>query len=63
MWSVCYYCPILSKIEFGRQSLLKIPNIKFYENLSSGTRVVPCGQTDRGDEINSRFLELFFEGF
>jgi len=26
MWSVCYSCPILSKIVFGRQRLLKIPS-------------------------------------
>jgi hypothetical protein len=64
IWTVCYSCPILSKIEFGRQGLLKIPNIKFCEKLSCGTRVVPCGRTDRQvdrrDEINSRFLELIF---
>jgi hypothetical protein len=39
-------------------------NIKFHENLSSGSRVVPCGQTDgsmdrqtdRHDEANSHFF-------
>jgi len=25
----------------------KTPNYKFHENSSSGSRVVPCGQTDR----------------
>jgi len=29
---------------------------KFNDNLSSGTCDVPCGQTDRQDEGNSRFL-------
>ena len=28
---------------------------KFYENPSSGGRVVPCGQTDRLDEAFSNF--------
>jgi len=47
MWSVCYSCPILSKIEFGRQGLLKIPNIKFYEKFVQQDPSFPCGQTDR----------------
>jgi hypothetical protein len=34
----------------------KYSNIKFYENLSSGSRV-PCGQTDSRDEPNSRFSQ------
>jgi len=28
---------------------VKIANIKFHENLSSGSRVVRCGQTERRD--------------
>ena len=28
--------------------------IKFHENQSSGSRVVPCGRTDTHDETNSR---------
>jgi hypothetical protein len=34
------------KLEFSRQILEKSSNIKFYENPSSGSRVVPGGQTD-----------------
>jgi hypothetical protein len=34
------------KLEFSRQILEKSYNIKFYENPSSGSRVVPCGQKD-----------------
>jgi len=30
---------------------LKI-NVKFHENLSSGSRTVPCGQTERQVEAN-----------
>ena len=31
-----------------------VSNTKFHQNSSSGSRVVPCGQTD-GCEANSRF--------
>ena len=38
-----------------------IKNIRFHENPSSESRVVPCGKTDRHDEANSRFPQ-FCEG-
>jgi hypothetical protein len=41
-----YSCPILMKLKFAEQIFEKSLNIKFYENLSSGSRVVPCGRTD-----------------
>jgi hypothetical protein len=34
------------KIEFSPQIFEKYSSIKFYKNLFSGSRVVPCGQTD-----------------
>jgi hypothetical protein len=34
------------KLHFSRQIFEKYSNIKFYEDLSSGSRVVPCGPTD-----------------
>jgi hypothetical protein len=34
------------KFEFSRQIFEKYANIKFHKNPSSGSRVVPCGQTD-----------------
>ena len=34
------------KLEFSRQIVEKNSNIKFNKNLSRGSRVVPCGQTD-----------------
>jgi len=40
------------KIEFSRQ-IFKNSHIKFHKNLSSGSRFVPCWQTDRHDEANS----------
>ena len=33
-------------LEFSQQIFEKYSNIKFHENPSSGSRVVPCGQTD-----------------
>jgi hypothetical protein len=38
--------PILMKLEFPRQFFEKYSNIKFHGNPSSGSRVVPSGQTD-----------------
>ena len=51
------------KLEFSIHIFEKFSNIKFHENPSSGSRVVPCGQTDgqtarqtgRHDEANSGF--------
>jgi len=47
------------KFEFSRQIFEKYSNIKFQENMSSGSRVVPCGRTDGRtetfDEANSPF--------
>jgi hypothetical protein len=33
--------------------------IKFHENPSSGSRVVPCGRTDRHDETHCGFSQFF----
>jgi hypothetical protein len=41
-----FSCHIVMKLEFSRHISEKSSNIKFYENLSSWSRVVPCGQTD-----------------
>jgi hypothetical protein len=34
------------KVEFSRQISEKVLNIKFHQNSPTGSRVVPCGQTD-----------------
>ena len=44
-----YYCHILIKFQFSVQISEKHSNVKFHENSSSGSRLVPCGQTDRQD--------------
>ena len=46
MLSTRYLRRILIKFEFSRQIFEKVSNIKFHQNLSSGSREVPCGRTD-----------------
>jgi len=44
------------KLEYSGQIFEKYSIIKFHENPSCGSRVVPCGRTDRQHvEANSRF--------
>jgi hypothetical protein len=51
MQSTRYSCQILIIYE-------KYWNIKFHENPSSGSRVIPRGHTGRHDEANRRFVIL-----
>jgi hypothetical protein len=63
-------CQILMELEFFREFFQKYSNIRFHDNQSSGTRVVPWRrtdgrtdgqtdrQTDRHDGTNSRFLQF-----
>jgi len=44
------------KFEPSQQIFEKSSNIKFHENLSSESRVFPCGRTDGHDKANSRFF-------
>jgi hypothetical protein len=44
------FLPDLNKILISRRFFKKFSNIKFPENPSSGSRVIPCGRTDRHDE-------------
>jgi hypothetical protein len=41
------FCSDFNENEFSRQIFEKCSNVKFYENLSSGSRVVPCALTYR----------------
>ena len=41
------------KLEFSRQISEKYLSIKFHGNLSSGSRVVPCGRKERQTEIHN----------
>ena len=43
----------------SRQIFIKVPNIKFHGNPSSGSHADICGQTDGHDEANRRFSRLW----
>lgn len=58
MYSVRYFCAILTKAGVSRQIFIKLPNIKFRRSPSGGSRAVTRGQTDGHEEANSRFLRL-----
>jgi hypothetical protein len=58
-----YTCQILIRRELSRQIFeKKFSNIKFGKNPCSGSRIVPCGrtdrQTDRPNEADSRFSKF-----
>ena len=54
-----YFCRILMKLEFFRQIFEnKSLNIKFHKNLSSGSRVVACGETDRRTDRQTDLTKL-----
>jgi hypothetical protein len=46
MQNICYSRQTLLELEFSRHILNKSARTEFNENPSSGSRVVPCGQTD-----------------
>ena len=46
------------KLEFSRQSFEKYTNIKFHEYPSNGSRVAPCGQTDRQADRRTDMTKL-----
>jgi hypothetical protein len=45
------------KLEFYQHILEKVSNIKFHQNPSGGSRVVPWGRTD-GHEADIRFSQI-----
>ena len=58
--SAHFSCQVLLKLESSPQIFRKKKhsNIKFHENPSSGSRVVPCGQTDR--QTDMKLMDFFF---
>jgi hypothetical protein len=53
-----HYCQILIKLEFHRQIFERYWSMKFLENSSSGSRVVPCGRMDRHGEVIVAFRNV-----
>jgi len=43
MYNAGYPCQILIKLKFSQHGFETSSNIKFHENLSTGSRDVPCG--------------------
>jgi hypothetical protein len=60
LWSTCYSCQNLTKLEFSRQIFEKSRSIRFNKNPSIESHVVSCGQTDM-TELNSLFFFQFCE--
>jgi len=56
MLSTGYSCQILTNLNRFSKNTQLSNFIKFHH---SGSRIVPCGQTDRHDEANSRFSQVF----
>jgi aspartate/glutamate racemase len=46
------------KLEYSRHILEKFSNIKFNDNMSSWSPVVPCGRTDRHDKAINPFSQF-----
>jgi hypothetical protein len=59
MSATSYPCQIFTKLEFSCQIFLKCSNIKFSKNLFSGSRVVPCGETDGQTDGHDEALVAF----
>jgi hypothetical protein len=57
-----YYFQILIKLDLSRQIFEKYSDMKFYDNPSSGSRVVLCGQTDGQTERGIPKLIVAFRG-
>jgi hypothetical protein len=60
MYSVCYFCPILTEIGVYQQIVEKFPNMKFHETPSGGCRVVPCRQADRRIDVRGLVVTISF---
>jgi hypothetical protein len=59
MDNIRYCCEILMELEFSQRTLEKYSNMKFHENPSSGSRVVPHGQTDMTSN-NELYITFYF---
>jgi hypothetical protein len=56
-----HFCRIFTILVLLKRFSDKVSNIKFHQNPSSGSRVVPCGRTDR--RIGTTKLTVAFRNF
>ena len=61
MCSASFSWQVLMKFEFYRQIFEEYWDTKFYENPSSGSRILPCGQTS--GQTNMTNLIIAFRSF
>ena len=52
------FLPVFNELEFFSLDFENNSNIKYHECPYIGSRVVPCGWTDRRDEDNSPFSQF-----
>jgi len=52
---VAHIFAYFKKFGFSQLIFIKVPNIKFCLNPSSGTRAITCGQTDGYEEASTPF--------
>ena len=62
MYGTLYFCQIVMKLEFSRQSFEKYASVKFYiksvqKELSYSMPM--CRKTGRQDEVVTRFSQIF----
>jgi len=60
MLDTSYYNNVLKRIGFSRQVFEKSSNIKFHENPFHGSRIVPCGRTDRQTDVTKLLVIVAF---
>ena len=63
MYSTGYCWQILMKLEFSIQIFEKSSNNKFHQNPSNGSRVVPCGRTDRHEEADRGYSQFYLSAY
>jgi len=58
VWSTCYSCQILIKLEFSGHTFEKSSSTKFHEGMSSGSHADPRGQKHGQDKTNRHFSQF-----
>jgi hypothetical protein len=53
MYSGRYSCSILTKFGFSGHIFVKVPNVRFHVNSSSGSRRDTCGRTDGRSDVRN----------